>query len=152
TLDDQAETVLMRMVRGAGTRGLAGIYPKLSVSGSQFSEACIIRPLLGVRRKELESYLAELPQDWREEKSNRDLRCTRNRVRHGILPRLERSMNPMVREALAEAAEIARSEEDYWQSEITKILPQVWDGTQLKSMLSFSLAVQRRVVRAAVEQ
>ena len=152
TLDDQAETVLMRMVRGAGTRGLAGIYPQLSAPGSRFSEVCIIRPLLGVRRKELEDYLEELRQDWREDKSNRDLRFTRNRLRHGILPRLERGMNPMVREALAEAAEIARSEENYWQDEVAKVLPQVWDGKQLNSLLSVPLALQRRLVRAAAEQ
>jgi tRNA(Ile)-lysidine synthase len=152
TLDDQAETVLMRMVRGAGTRGLAGIYPKLSAPGSRLSEACIIRPLLGVRRKELENYLAELRQDWREDKSNRDLRFARNRVRHGILPRLERGMNPMVHEALAEAAEIARSEENYWQDEVAKVLPQLWDGKQLNSLLSVPLALQRRLVRAAAEQ
>jgi tRNA(Ile)-lysidine synthase len=152
TLDDQAETVLMRMVRGAGTRGLAGIYPRLSAPGSRFSEVCIIRPLLGVRRKELEDYLEELRQDWREDKSNRDLRFARNRLRHGILPRLERGMNPMVREALAEAAEIARSEENYWQDEVAKVLPQVWDGKQLNSLLSVPLALQRRLVRAAAEQ
>ena len=96
TLDDQAETVLLRIARGAGTRGLAGIYPQLSVPGSQFSEASIIRPLLGVRRKALESYLHEIGQGWREDKSNRDLRFARNRVRHGVLPRLERALNPSV--------------------------------------------------------
>jgi len=57
-----------------GHRGLAGIYPQLSVLGSQFSEATIIRPLLAIRRHELESYLHEIGQSWREDKSNRDLR------------------------------------------------------------------------------
>jgi tRNA(Ile)-lysidine synthase len=152
TLDDQAETVLMRVARGAGTRGLAGIYPQLSVAGSQFSGS-IIRPLLGVRRKELEAYLVDVGQDWREDSSNRDLRHTRNRVRHGILPRLERNLNPAVREALAETAEIARAEEDYWDAEVARILPQVWRGAALdrEILAKLHLSLQRRVIRAAAE-
>ena len=109
TLDDQAETVLLKIIRGAGGRGLAGVYPRLSVPSSQFSDssASIIRPLLGTRRRDLEPYLLGLGQSWREDRSNRDLRHMRNRVRHGILPRLERYLNPAVREAFAETAEIA---------------------------------------------
>ena len=125
TLDDQAETVLLRIVRGAGTRGLAGIYPQLRVQGSQFS---VVRPLLQTRRRVLEIYLAEIGQDWREDSSNRDLRHARNRVRHGIVPRLERTLNPSVRETLAETADIARSEEEYWQKEVDRVLPEVWQA------------------------
>jgi tRNA(Ile)-lysidine synthase len=159
TLDDQAETVLLKIVRGAGGRGLAGIYPQLSVDGSQLtdSSASIIRPLLGTRRRELEAYLLGLGQSWREDKSNRDLRHMRNRVRHGILPRLERYLNPAVREAFAETAEIARSEEEYWDREIARVLPVVWRtaagcGALGVSVLSdLPLALRRRVVRAASE-
>jgi tRNA(Ile)-lysidine synthase len=166
TLDDQAETVLMRVVRGAGTRGLAGIYPQLSVASSQFSEEqiptqlsvassqfTIIRPLLGIRRKELEAYLVEAGQEWREDSSNRDLRHARNRVRHGILPRLERNLNPAVREALAETAEIARAEEEYWEIEVARVLPQVWRGgaLDLAILAKLPLSLQRRVIRAAAE-
>jgi tRNA(Ile)-lysidine synthase len=166
TLDDQAETVLLRLVRGSGTRGLSGIYPQLSVASSPFSvsreekpESSIIRPLLGTRRRDLEAYLAVLGQGWRQDRSNRDLRHARNRVRHGILPRLERNLNPAVREALAETAEIARAEEEYWQGEIKQVLPQAWTtGAQpvsgtLKTavMTRLPLALQRRVVRAAGE-
>jgi tRNA(Ile)-lysidine synthase len=153
TLDDQAETVLMRVVRGAGTRGLAGIYPQLAVHGSQFSEGSIVRPLLGIRRTELEAYLREVGQEWREDSTNRDLRHARNRVRHGILPRLERNLNPAVREALAETAEIARAEEEYWKNEIARVLPLVWEDGQLGTavLAEFPLAVQRRVIRAAAE-
>jgi len=162
TLDDQAETVLLRTVRGAGTRGLAGIYPNVSypeminsqllVPGSQFS---VIRPLLGTRRKLLEAYLGELEQDWREDSSNRDLRHARNRVRHGILPRLERTLNPAVRETLAETADVARAEEDYWQTEVARALPGVWQE-ELRTLRSgalraLPLALRRRVVRAAAE-
>jgi tRNA(Ile)-lysidine synthase len=168
TLDDQAETVLLKIVRGAGGRGLAGIYPQLSVTSSQLSAlssqptketsaACIVRPLLGIRRRELEAYLLALGQSWREDKSNRDLRHMRNRVRHGILPRLERYLNPAVRDALAETAEIAREEEEYWEKEVARVLPRVWDTKDAGGVLSLSvvadlpLALQRRLVRAASE-
>jgi tRNA(Ile)-lysidine synthase len=171
TLDDQAETVLLKIVRGAGGRGLAGIYPRLWVRSSRLSEssASIIRPLLGTRRRELEPYLLGLGQSWREDRSNRDLRHMRNRVRHGILPRLERYLNPAVREALAETAEIARAEEEYWEREVARVLPLVWeaaaehrrdsrrDAVATGGVLSLSVlvdlpcALQRRVVRAASE-
>jgi tRNA(Ile)-lysidine synthase len=154
TLDDQAETVLMRVARGAGTRGLAGIYPQLSVHGSQFSaQTSIVRPLLGIRRSELEGYLREAGQEWREDSTNRDLRYARNRVRHGILPRLERNLNPAVHEALAEMAEIARAEEEYWKNEIARELPLVWKagGLSTTELGNLPLAVQRRVIRAAAE-
>jgi tRNA(Ile)-lysidine synthase len=153
TLDDQAETVLLKLVRGTGTRGMAGIYPQLPVHDSQFSGKTIVRPLLGTRRRELESYLRELGQGWREDSSNRDLRHSRNRVRHGIMPRLERHLNPGIRETLAEIAEIARAEEEYWEQEVSRVLPQVWTANTLKlSVLAdFPLALRRRVVRAAGE-
>jgi tRNA(Ile)-lysidine synthase len=154
TLDDQAETVLMRVVRGAGTGGLAGIYPRLSVNGSQFSgQASIIRPLLGTRRLELEAFLREAGQTWREDSTNRDLRYSRNRVRHGILPRLEQNFNPAVREALAETAEIARAEEEYWKEKIAGVLPELWEDSRLRitALVGLPLAVQRRVIRAAAE-
>jgi tRNA(Ile)-lysidine synthase len=147
TLDDQAETVLLKVVRGAGSRGLAGVYPRLSVPGSQFSESSIVRPLLGTRRQELEPYLLDLGQSWREDRSNRDLRHMRNRVRHGILPRLERYLNPAVREALAERAEIARAEEEYWEWEVSR----VQDGLRVSVLRDLPLALRRRVVRAASE-
>jgi tRNA(Ile)-lysidine synthase len=151
TLDDQAETVLLRIVRGAGSRGLAGIYPQLSVTES----TTIVRPLLATKRKDLERYLKGLNQSWREDASNRDLRHARNRVRHGILPRLERFLNPAVREALAETAEIARAEEAYWEREVARLLPQVWtqqSGTlKPAALVALPLALQRRVVRAACE-
>ena len=160
TLDDQAETVLLRMVRGAGTRGLAGIYPQLSVPSSQFSEqsvAAVVRPLLSIRRRELETYLVAVGQNWCEDKSNRDLRHTRNRVRHEILPRLEKVLNPAVREVLAETAEIARAEEEYWEKQTRQLLGPAWRGGPGRGALRTSalrdlpLALQRRAVRAAAE-
>ncbi|MCU1270917.1 MAG: tRNA(Ile)-lysidine synthetase-like protein [Acidobacteriaceae bacterium] len=172
TLDEQAETVLLKLARGAGTRGLAGIYPKVAVSRqpsgvsppepkpkstTPSSQLTIIRPLLGTRRSQLRSYLAEIDQSWREDSSNEDLRHTRNRVRHEILPRLEQQVNPGVCEVLAETAEIARAEEGYWAKEIARYLPQVWSQDkqggilQLKFFASLPLALRRRLVRAAAE-
>jgi tRNA(Ile)-lysidine synthase len=118
TLDDQAETVLMRLIRGTGMRGLGGIYPRILVEhddGEGHGE--IIRPLLGMRRHELQRYLADLKQPWREDPTNADSRFTRNRVRKLVLPLLEREFNPTVAESFAELAEIARDEEDYWENE-----------------------------------
>jgi tRNA(Ile)-lysidine synthase len=125
TLDDQAETVLMRVIRGTGMRGLGGIYPRIVVEhedGEGHGE--IVRPLLGIRRCELEQYLADLKQPWREDSSNTDSKFTRNRVRKMVLPLLEREFNPAVVESFAELAEIARDEEDYWENEISG-----WLGT-----------------------
>ena len=125
TLDDQAETVLMRMIRGAGLRGIGGIYPRIAVEGED-GEFCgeIVRPLLGIRRRELEQYLRDIGQTWREDSTNDDAKFTRNRVRKLLVPLLEKEFNPAVAENLAELAEIARGEEDYWENEIAG-----WMGT-----------------------
>lgn len=127
TLDDQAETVLMRIVRGAGFRGLGGIHPRIAVEGDH-GDVCgeIVRPLLEFRRRELESYLREVGQGWREDATNADSRFTRNRIRKLVLPLLEKDFNPAVSENLAELAEIARGEEDYWENEVTG-----WMGTAI---------------------
>jgi tRNA(Ile)-lysidine synthase len=161
TLDDQAETVLLKLSRGAGTRGLAGIYPKLTVNQSPANdyENVIIRPLLKVRRRELESYLFSIGQSWREDKSNRDLRHMRNVVRHGILPRLERNLNPSVREALADTAEIARAEEEYWTARVSALMPNLIklaagdDSSMLDTdvLSAQPVALQRRAIRAFAE-
>lgn len=125
TLDDQAETVLMRLIRGAGLRGLGGIYPRIPVEDDD-GEVCgeIVRPLLAVRRRELEQYLKDIGQPRREDLSNADTRLTRNRVRKLLVPLLENEFNPAVAENLAELAQIARGEEDYWDNEIAG-----WMGT-----------------------
>src|SRR5258706_14292971 len=80
--------------------------------------------LLGIRRWELQQYLADLKQLWREDSTNADSKFTRNRVRQLVLPLLEREFNPAVVETFAELAEIARDEEDYWENEISG-----WLGT-----------------------
>jgi tRNA(Ile)-lysidine synthase len=128
TLDDQAETVLMRLIRGAGLRGLGGIHPRIPVEDDQ-EEICgeVIRPLLATRRRELQQYLNGIHQPWREDSSNADDHFTRNRVRKLVVPLLEKEFNPSVAENLAELAEIARGEEDYWDNEISG-----WLGTTVQ--------------------
>jgi tRNA(Ile)-lysidine synthase len=128
TLDDQAETVLMRVIRGAGLRGLRAIHPRMAIEDDD-GDVCgeIIRPLLGIRRAELKQYLADIGQAWREDESNGDEKFTRNRVRKLVLPLLEREFNPAVSENLAELAEIARGEEDYWENEVAG-----WHGTTIQ--------------------
>jgi tRNA(Ile)-lysidine synthase len=172
TLDDQAETVLLKLTRGAGTRGLAGIYPKKAISKIAVSrqpsainkdqpdldrqDKNIIRPLLGLRRSDVRLYLVEIRQTWREDASNQDLRHTRNRIRREILPLLEQKVSPAVCETLAESAEIARAEEAYWVNEVARFLPEIWKadkrgGTLKLSCESFRLALRRRLLRAAAE-
>ena len=165
TLDDQAETVLLKLIRGAGTRGLAGVFPKLAIKSLSADEVpgvplerFIIRPLLEIRRRDIELYLRELGQPWREDKSNRDLRHSRNVIRHGILPRLERNLNPTVREALAEMAEIARAEEEYWSAKVADLMPEATrfadsaEGILDRRTLSAQpKAIQRRLIRAFAE-
>jgi len=105
TADDQAETVLARLVRGTGPAGLAAIYP---VKGH------VVRPLLEIRRAELRDYLPTLGQSWREDPSNLDLTRLRARLRHQILPVLERELQPAIVEHLGRLAEMAREDESFW--------------------------------------
>jgi tRNA(Ile)-lysidine synthase len=105
TADDQAETVLARLFRGTGTRGLAGIYP---VRGA------IVRPLLAVRRRELREYLRELDQAWREDLTNQDTSRQRARIRTRLLPVLEGDFSRAIVRHLGELARFAREEEEFW--------------------------------------
>jgi tRNA(Ile)-lysidine synthase len=123
TLDDQAETVLMRIIRGTGMRGLRSIQPRIEVE-TEPGGGEIVRPLLGLRRNDLQQYLGDIGQSWREDTTNRDLKFTRNRVRQLVLPLLEREFNPAIAKRLAEFAEIARAEEDFWENETAG-----WMGT-----------------------
>ncbi|HEX4020193.1 MAG TPA: tRNA lysidine(34) synthetase TilS [Acidobacteriaceae bacterium] len=183
TLDDQAETVLMKLLRGAWTEGLSGIHPVLLApeiaANREVSSTAnkIVRPLLAVRRVEIEAYLRALGQTtlglpWCEDASNRDLAHTRNRVRHHLLPLL-REFNPGLEEQLARMATLARDEEAYWQGELARILPglllpgkPVRGGgrsvstepghaslaVEVQRLRAYGPAVRRRVLRAAAEQ
>lgn len=102
TLDDQAETVLLKLLVGAGPRGVAGIRPRMGV---------VVRPLLGVRRADLRAFLMAAGLEWREDATNRELWRPRSWVRHELLPLLE-SRFPRASEHLAHlASDLARDEE-----------------------------------------
>ncbi|HEY6273585.1 MAG TPA: tRNA lysidine(34) synthetase TilS [Terriglobales bacterium] len=164
TLDDQAETVLMRLLRGASARGLAGIFPT-------HQQRHLIRPLLAVTRREVEAYLKALSQPWREDSTNRDFSHMRNRVRHQLLPLLERDFNPAVRHTLADGAELARAEAEYWSQAVAALLPSLVRpgepsrsgratsgaaaGTLALDLVAFQklpLALRRQVLHAIGEQ
>ena len=147
TLDDQAETVLMRILRGTGARGLAGIAPAQR-------EKHLVRPLLEISRREIEAYLKAIGQSWREDSSNLDFGHTRNRIRHTLLPLLERDFNPSIRQTLADLAELARGEEEYWNSELSSLMPRLVrqgkpgrSGRSLRGEFQGVLALDRSVLR-----
>jgi tRNA(Ile)-lysidine synthase len=152
TRDDQAETVLLRFLRGAGTRGLAGIHPQLR-------DGAIVRPLLEIGGEDLRAYLREAGQPWREDASNRDVSFARNCVRHQLLPLLTRDYNPALAMVLSDVAEIARAEEEYWQDVVRGCLPKLLTPAgdepsilPVEFLRARPLALQRRMLRAAAEQ
>ncbi len=111
TANDQAETVLMNLIRGSGVHGLAGMRAvrPLLLQGEPVPGVRIVRPLLEVSRSEIMEYLKEHDVPWREDPSNRDLTLVRNRVRHEIVPRLE-ELNPRIIACLCRTAAVMRGE------------------------------------------
>ncbi|HEX8271411.1 MAG TPA: tRNA lysidine(34) synthetase TilS [Longimicrobiaceae bacterium] len=107
--DDQAETVLFRVLRGSGVSGLAGIAPR---SGG------LVRPLLPFWRRELRACAREAGLRWREDPSNRGGDPVRNRIRHRLLPWAEREVAPGARRNLVRLAELARADERAWKARL----------------------------------
>lgn len=105
TADDQVETFLLRLLRGAGRTGLAAMWPDREMAGLR-----VLRPMLDVTRREVLKYLSAHALTWREDASNQDRRFLRNRIRHELLPLLEREYNPAIRRVLGRTAEILRAE------------------------------------------
>ena len=127
TLNDQAETVLHRLLRGAWTEGLGGIHPSLDHETTKppgASRRAILRPFLSTSRSEIEDYLRAVRQPWRDDFTNRDPAYTRNRIRHQLLPALA-EYNPGIQNQLAQLATLARDEESYWQAELARLLPSI---------------------------
>jgi tRNA(Ile)-lysidine synthase len=175
TLDDQAETVLHRLIRGAWTEGLGGIFPALEPGGKKFAtplHSVILRPLLSVTRTGIEAWLRAIGQPWREDSTNRDTAFTRNRLRHELLPALA-AYNPNIKQQLANLAAIARDEEAYWQTELGRLLPSLLlpgkavrgggratatlDGggslaIEIERLRPLHPALRRRVLRAAADR
>ncbi len=116
TEEDQAETFLLRLMRGAGTRGLAAIRPRAGR---------VIRPLLDVRRAELREYLAALGETFREDASNLDVSFARNRVRHELIPLLQSRFSPSVVRVLAREAALAGQDEEFLAAEAIKLAARI---------------------------
>lgn len=120
TQDDQVETVLFRMLRGSGLRGLAGIPRRRALSGS----LTLIRPLLSCSRAAIGEYLASLDQDFRLDSSNQDRRFTRNRLRHDLLPHLREQYNADLDMALLGLAAQAADAQQVVETQARELLSQ----------------------------
>jgi len=147
--DDQAETFLLRLVRGAGPRGLAGILPRAGR---------VVRPLLDISRAELRAYVALRGIESCEDASNADLMVPRNRVRHELIPYLEREFSPGIVDVLAREAAIAREDEDRLQKEAIDLGASVvlrdTHGAQVDvaALTSLHPALAARVARIALSE
>ncbi|HVY91552.1 MAG TPA: tRNA lysidine(34) synthetase TilS, partial [Bryobacteraceae bacterium] len=147
TLDDQAETVLFRFLRGSGAAGLSGIRPE--------TESGLIRPLLGLRRAAIREWLAERGIAWREDASNSDISFRRNHIRREVLPVLT-DLNPSLTELLASTATWAQGEEAYWAAEIARLEPIYLKTAPETAFIEIGpfnelpVAVQRRLLRRAM--
>lgn len=139
---DQAETVLLNLLRGTGTEGLAGIPP---VRGR------IIRPLLQTDRPEIEAYLAAHGLDHVEDSTNRDTHYARNRLRQVLWPQLE-TINPALTRAIGRTADILRSEDAYLDALAAEYLPP--DGTVLDTarLVEAPEALRPRILRLLLER
>ena len=149
-LDDQAETVLMRLLRGTSPEGLAGIRPR---------QGRWIRPLLPFRREELHSVAEALKMEWLEDPSNQSLLYRRSSLRHQWLPALEEAFNPRWSEHLAALASEQQEDEDFWASVLEQTLQPpmittVMSGIEidLRFWTTLSAAVQRRGMKKLVQQ
>jgi tRNA(Ile)-lysidine synthase len=154
TRDDQAETVLMRVLQGTGMRGLQGIREKFRMGGVAW-----VRPLLVFTKKELLGYLAEARAPFRLDKTNDSSRFVRNRIRLELIPGLQRDFNPRVVEALSripaivamESALIAELEEKGWKKTFKK---RCGGKVELcrSVFLKFPPALQFRIVEKALKR
>ena len=149
TANDQAETVLLHLLRGAGTRGLGGIYPVV--------EGKIVRPFLDLTRAEIEQELDRRKLVFQIDSTNLDPGYRRNKVRLGLLPLLQREYNPELVRLLKELADRARDDEAYLEQQARE-RAHAWrtcDGKEekipLSALLGFPPAVERRVLRQMIQ-
>jgi tRNA(Ile)-lysidine synthase len=153
--DDQAETVLLHLLRGSGVDGLRGMLPVATVP--DFPELFLLRPLLPVTRAQLEAYCHDQALTYFHDPSNDDVRYIRNRIRHEILPSLE-TVNPQMRSNLLRLADIVALESDFLQSRTTEFLQQyaVQQGTRFgivqDRFAQEHPAIQRRILLDAVRR
>jgi tRNA(Ile)-lysidine synthase len=156
TLDDHVETILLHLVRGAGTRGLQGLRPmtKRRVSGKELK---IVRPLLTVRRAETGEYCTGFQLQPRQDASNLSLEPLRNRVRLELLPLLQ-NYNSGIVEALQRTARIAGDDIAHLEKEAARFWPKVADkqgeviALDKKALLKLPVSTRRYVLRMAVAE
>ncbi|MFQ5878241.1 MAG: tRNA lysidine(34) synthetase TilS [Acidobacteriota bacterium] len=148
TLDDQAESFLMRLLRGSGARGLSGTHPVV--------EGIMVRPLIEIRRRQILAYLKTHRLRYRVDATNRDTTMLRNRLRRRLIPLLEREYNPAAVEALARAAELLRDEDSYLDGVASRDYRRIAasrGGTvslEAQALADLPPAVRRRVLRLAL--
>ncbi|MDQ6655117.1 MAG: tRNA lysidine(34) synthetase TilS [Verrucomicrobiota bacterium] len=139
--DDLVETSLLNLFRGGGTLGLRGILPvaKREIGGVELT---ILRPLLGVSRAEIDDYIAAHRLRFREDASNQQLDGLRNRMRHRIIPQLEKEFGRDIRKAVRRAAAIAAEEDEF----LASLVPPAGAELSLKALRSLPIALQRRAI------
>ena len=145
--DDQVETFLHNLLRGAGPSGLCGMnsVSTLEIRSAKFStELQIARPMLGTWREEIDAYIAHHALPFREDASNADPRFTRNRLRHAALPALTAALGRDVRAALLRTTELLRAEDEFLSAQPE--LRGAPDALQVPLLRSLPLALQRRLI------
>ena len=153
TMDDQAETVLMRIIRGAGMSGLGGISPVKEMHGF-----IIIRPLMEVSRKEVEDFISEAGLKFRKDSSNEKTIFTRNKIRLELIPLLEKEFNSNIKEVLGNMAENLQIENEFLARYARRKFKSVSKIKQdeilidLKKFKKQPEAVRKRILRAALEE
>ena len=139
--DDQVETFLLNLFRGAGGRGLGAMRPS-----STYGSLEIVRPLLGVWRSEIDHYVQEHRLKFREDETNEKLNARRNRMRHRIIPWLEKQFGRNIRATIWRAAAVLADEED-WLETLTPEALTKSEELPVKLLRQFAPALQRRVIR-----
>jgi len=144
-LDDQAETVLMRILRGTGLYGLSGILPKRNISGYQ-----IIRPLIEIRRKEIEAYLRRKKIKPQIDRSNLQDIYFRNKIRNRLLPLLERQYNKNIKEVLSNMAQSLGYDYDYLLSVAKRLSRHSKTRLALNRLVKLHPALKRLLYRLCI--
>jgi tRNA(Ile)-lysidine synthase len=144
-LDDQAETVLMRILRGTGLYGLSGILPKRNIAGFT-----IIRPLIEVKRKEIEVFLKKRKINPRIDISNKEDIFFRNKIRNKLLPHLEKEYNKNIKEILANMAESVAFDYDYLSYVAERAIRGAETRINMNKLMKFHTSIRRLVIRRAI--
>ncbi len=149
--NDQAETILMNILRGTGTKGLIGIEKK---------NGKYIRPLLGIQRFEIEAYLKEENIEARQDESNNDNAFTRNKMRNVVLPYLEKEFNPSIVGALERLSELAKEQEEFLEKQTSQVYSEICISEDKKSEIILNIRefnkqeklLQKRIILYAIKK